>query len=78
VLLSFSAYVRGDGPLAGIALAAALDGEPGHRLGGMLDRALQSGLPPEQISRLARTGFRLARQLGVSLPPRRVSGRRVS
>jgi hypothetical protein len=77
VLLAFFAYVRGDGPLAGVAVNAALDGEPEHRLGGMLDRALQAGLPPDQISRLARSGFRLARQLGVALPPRRTVGRRV-
>ncbi|BBX74160.1 DUF4192 domain-containing protein [Mycobacterium shinjukuense] len=76
VLLAFSAYVRGDGPLAGVSLEAALRCEPGHRLAGMLDRALQSGLRPEHIRELATTGYRLARQLGVRLPPRRAFGRR--
>ena len=76
VLLAFSAYARGDGPLAGVSLEAALDCEPGHRMAGMLDTALQSGLRPEHIRELAVTGYRLANQLGVRLPPRRTFGRR--
>lgn len=71
VLLAFSAYARGDGPLAGIALEAALRGDPGHRMAGMLDVALQSGMRPEQIRELTGTGYRLAKRLGVRLPPRR-------
>ncbi|ETW25392.1 DUF4192 domain-containing protein [Mycobacterium gastri] len=74
VLLAFSAYARGDGPLAGLSLEAALRCSPGHRMAGMLDTALQSGLRPEHIRELATTGYRLARQLGVRLPPRRVFG----
>jgi Domain of unknown function (DUF4192) len=76
VLLAFSAYARGDGPLAGVSLEAALRCEPGHRMAGMLDTALQSGLRPEHIRELAVTGYRLAKQLGVRLPPRRALGRR--
>ncbi len=76
VLLAFSAYVRGDGPLAGVSLDSALRGEPEHRMAGMLDTALQSGLRPEQIRELAITGYRMAKRLGVRLPPRRVFGRR--
>jgi hypothetical protein len=76
VLLAFSAYARGDGPLAGLSLEAALRGDPGHRMAGMLDLALQSGLRPEHIRELAVTGYRLAKQLGVRLPPRRVFGQR--
>ena len=74
VLLAFSAYARGDGPLAGVALDAALRCEGEHRMAWMLDTALQSGLRPEQIRELAATGYRLADQLGVSLPPRRMFG----
>ncbi|WP_186242562.1 DUF4192 domain-containing protein [Mycobacterium simulans] len=77
VLLAFSAYARGDGPLTGIALDAALRCEPQHRMAGMLDTALQSGLRPEEIRDLAVTGYRMAKQLGVRLPPRRAFGRRV-
>ncbi|BBY36232.1 hypothetical protein MMAN_03660 [Mycobacterium mantenii] len=76
VLLAFSAYARGDGPLAGVSLEAALRCEPGHRMAGMLDTALQSGLRPEDIRDLALTGYRLAERLGVRLPPRRPLGRR--
>ena len=76
VLLAFSAYARGDGPLAGVSLEAALRCEPEHRMAGMLDRALQSGLRPEHIRELAVTGYRLAKRLGVRLPPRRAFGRR--
>ncbi len=77
VLLAFSAYARGDGPLAGLSLEAALRSEPDHRMAGMLDTALQSGMRPEQIRELAGTGYRLAKRLGVSLPPRRAFGRAV-
>jgi hypothetical protein len=43
VLLAFSAYARGDGPLAGISLEAALGSDPDHRMAGMLDTALLAG-----------------------------------
>ena len=76
VLLAFSAYARGDGPLAGVSLEVALRCEPDHRMAGMLDTALQSGLRPEHIRDLAITGYRLANRLGVRLPPRRAFGRR--
>jgi hypothetical protein len=76
VLLAFSAYARGDGPLAGVSLEAALRCEPRHRMAGMLDTALQSGMRPEQIRELGLTGYRLAKQLGVKLPPRQSFGRR--
>lgn len=76
VLLAFSAYARGDGPLAGVSLEAALRCDATHRMAGMLDQALQSGMRPEQIRELATTGYRLARQLGVALPRRREFGRR--
>jgi Domain of unknown function (DUF4192) len=70
VLLAFSAYSRGDGPLAGICLEAALDADATHRMAGMLDQALQTGMRPEQIRELAQTGYRLAKRLGIELPPR--------
>jgi hypothetical protein len=76
VLLAFSAYARGDGPLAGVSLEAALRGDPTHRMAGMLDTALQSGLRPEKIRDLAITGYRLADRLGVQLPPMRAFGQR--
>ncbi|EME23665.1 DUF4192 domain-containing protein [Rhodococcus triatomae] len=68
-LLGFSAYVRGNGPLAGVAFAAARCADPGHRLAGLLDRALGQGLPPAEIVALAATGRDVALDLGVELPP---------
>lgn len=76
VLLAFSAYARGDGPLAGVALDAALRCSGEHRMATMLDTALQSGLPPDKIRGLAVSSYRVAERLGVSLPPRRAFGRR--
>lgn len=75
VLLAFSAYARGDGPLAGIALEVALDIDHTHRMAGMLDAALQTGMRPDRIRELALTGYRLAERAGVRLPPRQVFGR---
>ncbi|MHA7663652.1 DUF4192 domain-containing protein [Mycolicibacterium sp. HS_4_1] len=75
VLLAFSAYARGDGPLAGVALQAALDVDSGHRMAGMLDMALQSGMRPDRIRELALTGYKLAERLGVQMPPRKIFGR---
>ncbi|WNG94936.1 DUF4192 domain-containing protein [Mycobacterium sp. ITM-2016-00318] len=76
VLLAFSAYARGDGPLAGVSLEAALRCDAEHRMAGMLDTALQSGMRPEQIRELAATGYRLAKRLGITLPQPRDFGRR--
>lgn len=76
VLVAFSAYARGDGPLAGVSLQEALRCEPGHRMAGMLDTALQSGMRPADVRELALTGYQLAKRLGVRLPPRRPFGRR--
>ncbi|MCA4727222.1 DUF4192 domain-containing protein [Mycolicibacterium fortuitum] len=49
-LLAFSAFRRGSGVVAAVALEAALSANPGHRLAGALDAALQSGMRPEQLS----------------------------
>lgn len=76
VLLAFSAYARGDGPLAGVSLEAALRGDPRHRMAAMLDQALQTGMRPDQIRELAQTGYRLAKRLGIRLPPRTAWGNR--
>ncbi|MBF6203201.1 DUF4192 domain-containing protein [Streptomyces gardneri] len=66
-LLGYSAYVRGDGPLAGIALEAALAADPGHPMARLLDASLRSGMRPQQLRRLAHSGYRVAAGLGVDL-----------
>jgi hypothetical protein len=76
VLLAFSAYSRSDGPLAGISLQEALRADPTHKMARMLDQALQAGMRPQQIRELARTGYRLAKRIGVRLPPPEPLGRR--
>jgi hypothetical protein len=58
-LLAFSAYARGDGVLAGIALDKAAAADPGHRLSGLLHGALTMGVEP---ARLREAGIRAARQ----------------
>lgn len=52
-LLALTAYLRGDGALAGVALDAALHACPDHSLSGLLLAALQGGLPPEVLRTVA-------------------------
>lgn len=52
-LTAFTAYLRGNGALAGIALERALEAWPGHDLATLLTMALESGLPPDTLARLA-------------------------
>ncbi len=66
-LLGYSAYVRGDGPLAGIALDAALDADPDHPLATLLETSLHLGMRPDQLRRLARSGYDTAADLGIDL-----------
>ncbi|TQM32725.1 DUF4192 domain-containing protein [Nocardia bhagyanarayanae] len=69
VLLGYSAYVRGDGPLAGIALDAALETDPSHSMAILLDTALRSGMRPQELRRLADHGLGIAAELGIDLGP---------
>lgn len=52
-LLAYTAYLRGDGPLAGVAVAKALEAQPGHTLAKLFDQALTHAVPPERLARLA-------------------------
>jgi hypothetical protein len=52
-LLAFSAYLRGLGSLASLALERAAEANPGHRLSELLREALDTGLPPDQLRVLA-------------------------
>ncbi len=51
-VLALTAYLREDGPLAGIALQAALDADPANKLAAQLDAALQTGLRPAEVARV--------------------------
>ncbi|MFB7875206.1 DUF4192 domain-containing protein [Nocardia sp. NPDC056064] len=68
-LLGFSAYLRGDGPFAGIALAAAVDADATHPMAVLLETSLQSGLRPESLRKLAHCGHQIAADLGVDIGP---------
>lgn len=48
-LLGLFAYLRGEGPLAGVALEAALDEEPGYSLAQLAVTALRTGMSPSDI-----------------------------
>lgn len=66
-LLGYFAYVRGDGPFAGIALDAALTADPHHSMANLLQTALEAGMRPERLRELARCGRDCAAALGVEL-----------
>ncbi|MFF2082322.1 DUF4192 domain-containing protein [Nocardia sp. NPDC058176] len=68
-LLGFSAYVRGDGPFAGVALTAAVEADATHPMAVLLETSLQSGLRPERLRSLAHCGHQIAADLGVDLGP---------
>ncbi|MET8848660.1 DUF4192 domain-containing protein [Amycolatopsis sp. NPDC004625] len=53
VLLGFTAYMRGDGAFAGMALENALAAAPDHVLARLLKTVLDRGTPPEVIRGLA-------------------------
>ncbi|SIJ06185.1 Uncharacterised protein [Mycobacteroides abscessus subsp. abscessus] len=48
-LMGGAAYLRGDGPLASVALDAALDEVPQHRLSTLLRICLDEGIPPDKL-----------------------------
>src|SRR5262249_60782180 len=52
-LLALTAYLRGDGGLASVALEAALLACPHHSLSGLLRAALDGGMPPELLREIA-------------------------
>ncbi|HEX6403165.1 MAG TPA: DUF4192 domain-containing protein [Pseudonocardiaceae bacterium] len=61
-LLALTAYLRGDGALAGVALDAAQQACPHHSLSGLLRAALDGGLPPELLRGVARDAAAALRQ----------------
>ena len=77
VLLAFSAYARGDGPLAGVSLEAALRVRR-RRIAwpACSTPPCNRGCGPSRFANWRTTGYRLAERLGVQLPPRRAFGRR--
>ncbi|MBV7701700.1 DUF4192 domain-containing protein [Nocardia nova] len=66
-LLAFSAYHRGDGVLASIALDAALDSDPQHRFARSLDTTLRDGTSPPRLDAVVNYAHDIADALGVDL-----------
>lgn len=52
VLLAVSAWIRGDGVLAGIAIGEALDEVHDHKMAGMLDCAMSLGIEPKKLRQM--------------------------
>ena len=53
-LLAVTAWSRGDGALANVALDRALASDPGYRLAGLVRLGLDHAIPPEQVRRWVR------------------------
>jgi hypothetical protein len=53
-LLAVSAWLRGDGALANLALDRALGSEPSHTLAGLMRTALDACLPPDVVREVIR------------------------
>ncbi|WP_194814327.1 DUF4192 domain-containing protein [Nocardia sp. XZ_19_385] len=68
-LLGYGAYVRGDGPFAGMALDVALAADPFHSMAGLLESGLRSGMRPGPLRRVGRSGHEMAADLGIDLGP---------
>ncbi|MEV6072062.1 DUF4192 domain-containing protein [Nocardia sp. NPDC052001] len=67
MLLAFSAYLHGDGALAGIALDTALASDPDHRMAQLLDLALSTAMPPHRLRRLCEAGIESATELRIDI-----------
>lgn len=62
-LLAFSAYLRGEGALASVALERIEAVRPDHRLGQLLRRALDCGVNPDELAVIADDAAADARSL---------------
>ncbi|MGM1060607.1 DUF4192 domain-containing protein [Saccharothrix sp. Mg75] len=63
VLLALSAYLRGDGGLAALALDRAETAVPGHRLAALLGTALDNQIPPDSLRPIVDHAAETAEQL---------------
>jgi hypothetical protein len=68
-LVAVSAWLRGDGALANIALDRALDSEPGNPLAGLLADALAACLAPRDLRALLVEAWRAAGGTGPAGAP---------
>ncbi|WP_020110193.1 DUF4192 domain-containing protein [Rhodococcus sp. 114MFTsu3.1] len=68
-LLAFSAYTRGEGALASVALDIAHQADENYSLAHLLSRSLAAGARPSMIREVALSGYAVAELCGVALPP---------
>ena len=61
-LLAWTAYTKGDGGTANVALDRALAGTPDHSLSLMLRQCLDAGMPPDELRQWARATQRELRR----------------
>ncbi|WP_280477126.1 DUF4192 domain-containing protein [Nocardia asiatica] len=66
-LLAYSAYLRGEGTLAAVALETALATNSRHATAMALRAALNAGVAPEKLRRLAGLGVSAAAKLGIGI-----------
>lgn len=67
-LVAWTAYARGDGALANVALDRALAGSPGYSLALLLRSCLDGGVHPDEVRSLARGTEQVLRSRGVGRP----------
>jgi hypothetical protein len=63
-LLAVTAWVRGDGAMANVALDRALSSRPGYRMAQLLRSALDACMPPSDVRRLIRDAIGERRAAG--------------
>ncbi|CAM4145739.1 DUF4192 domain-containing protein [Kibdelosporangium persicum] len=56
-LLALTAFLRGDGVLAGVATEIAMEADPDHRIAMLLRHSMDFGLPPESVARAVAQSF---------------------
>nr|WP_042181059.1 DUF4192 domain-containing protein [Kibdelosporangium sp. MJ126-NF4]CEL14779.1 hypothetical protein [Kibdelosporangium sp. MJ126-NF4]CTQ96592.1 hypothetical protein [Kibdelosporangium sp. MJ126-NF4] len=56
-LLALTAFLRGDGVLAGVAVEAALDANPEHTFANLLRSSMDFGLPPDSVASAVAQAF---------------------
>ena len=63
-LVAWTAYARGEGALANVALDRALAAQPDHSLSLLLRSCLDAGIPPAEVRSLARGTEQVLRARG--------------
>ncbi|WP_165401567.1 DUF4192 domain-containing protein [Herbihabitans rhizosphaerae] len=69
LLLAITAYLRGDGALAGMAVDRALEADEAHPLAGLVRWALNLSMRPDQLRRLVERSYALAERSDAATTP---------